>query len=233
MALPKIDLPIYECELPSTGKNIKYVPFTVKEEKILLTAQESKDPKQMMLALKQIINNCLVDYDVDKLAIFDIEYLLIQIRSRSVDNVVDFEIEDPETKEKIKLVLDLSDVKIQKSADHTNKIKLSEEYVLFMKYPTIDQFQKMIEDKDQTPESSYEIILSCLDKLASQTEVFNFKDSTKEEIEEFMDGLHGDVVKKIKLFFSTMPKTRHEIQYKNSNGTEKTFVLEGTETFFI
>jgi len=112
MALPKIDLPIYELRLPSNDKIVKFRPFTVKEEKILLTAQEAKDSTQMMNAVNQIVNNCLIDFDAEDLAVFDLEYILINLRSKSVDNEIKFEIEDPDTKEKIKLSMEISNVKV-------------------------------------------------------------------------------------------------------------------------
>lgn len=233
MALPKIDLPLYQCELPSTGKKIKYRPFTVKEEKILLTAQESKEPAQIMLAIKQILNNCLYEIDVSHLAIFDIEYMLIQLRSRSVDNTAEFEITDPETEEKIKLEINLADVKVKRNEDHTNKIKISEDYTLFLHYPSIDQFEALMEKEEQTAEDSFNVMIACLDKLASKDDVYKFKDFPKKEVDEFVDSLHSDTIKEIKKFFDTMPKIRHEIPYKNSKGDQKTFVLEGTQTFFI
>lgn len=233
MALPKIDLPIYELELPSTGEKTKYRPFTVKEEKILLTAQESDDPNQIMLAITQIVNNCLINKSMDDLAVFDIEFLLLNIRSKSVDNKVEFEITDPDTEEKVKLELDLGLVKVKKNPKHTNKIKISEEYTLFLKYPTIDNFSTLIVKEQQTSEDSYEVMLSCLDKMASKDEVFNFKDFSKKEVSDFVESLHSDTVKQIKIFFDTLPRVRHEIPYKNSNGDDKVFVIEGTESFFI
>lgn len=233
MALPKIDLPLYQCELPSTGKKIKYRPFTVKEEKILLTAQESKESAQIILAIKQILNNCLQDVDVSQLSVFDIEYMLIQLRSRSVDNMTEFEVTDPETNEKVKLELNLSDVKVSRHKDHDNKIKISDEYTLFLRYPTIDQFEALMDKEEQTAEDSYDMLISCLDKLASKDEVYKFSDFSKKEVNEFAESLHSDTIKSIKTFFDTMPKVRHEIPYTNSKGNKKTFVLEGTQTFFI
>jgi hypothetical protein len=233
MALPKIDLPLYQCELPSTGKKIKYRPFTVREEKILLTAQESKETSQIILAIKQILNNCLQDTDVSQLSVFDLEYLLIQLRSRSVDNKVEFEITDPETEEKIKLEMNLEDVKISRNESHSNQIKISGEYTLFLRYPTIDQFETLMEKEEQTAEDSYNMMISCLDKLASKDEVYKFSDFPKKEVDDFVESLHSDTIKAIKLFFDTMPRVRHEIRYTNKNGTPQTFVLEGTQTFFI
>jgi hypothetical protein len=233
MPLPKIDLPLYEITLPSNEKKVRYRPFTVKEEKILLTAQQSKDAKQIVTAIKQIVNNCVQDYDVDRLALFDLEYLLINIRAKSVDNTVEFEIEDPDTKEKIKLTLDLQNVKVYKDEKHSNKIEVDDKYTLFLKYPTIDDFAEILSKENLSPEESYEILVSCIDMLASEDEVYNFKDFTKKQVDEFIESLHSDVTKKIKLFFDTMPKVRHEMPYKNSNGEQKTFTIQGTQSFFM
>jgi hypothetical protein len=233
MALPKIDLPVYQCELPSTGKKIKFVPFTVKEEKILLTAQESGETEQMMISIKQILNNCLIENTIDELSVFDIEYLLIQLRSKSVDNEIEFEIKDPETEETVKLKLDLGLVKVHRNEEHSNKIKISDQYTLFLKYPSIEQFGEFLGKEQQTAEDSYAIMIACLDKLASEEEVYNFKDFPQNEVNDFVESLHADTIKNIKKFFDTMPKVRHEIAYKNSKGENKIFVMEGTQTFFI
>lgn len=236
MALPKIDLPIYQCELPSTGKKIRFRPFSVKEEKILLIAKESDDPDQMMMSIRQVLNNCLIDTKIETLASFDIEYLLVQIRSKSVDNKTSFEIKDPDTDETISLELDLTKVILQRNQEHTNKIKVSEEYTLFLKYPTIESVSELassLDDKKTAIDSTYTTMSSCLDKLASNNEVYNFKDFTQKEIEEFLESLPADTIKEIKKFFDTMPKVRHEMRYKNSKGDEKVFVIEGTRSFFI
>lgn len=233
MPLPKIDLPLYELALPSNEKKVRYRPFTVKEEKILLTAQQSKDPQQIVTAIKQIVNNCVQDYDVDDLALFDLEYLLINIRAKSVDNSVEFEIEDPETKEKIKLTLDLQNVKVHRDEKHSNKIQVDDKYTLFLKYPTIDDFAEILNKENLSPEESYKVLISCIDMLASEDEVYNFKDFNEKQVDEFIESLHSDVTKKIKTFFDTMPKVRHEMPYKNKNGEQKTFTIQGTQSFFM
>lgn len=233
MPLPKIDMPIYQCELPSTKEKVSFRTFTVKEEKILLTAQESKESGQIMLSIQQVLNNCLLDRTIDGLAIFDIEYLLVQIRSKSVDNKAEFDIVDPDTEETITLEVDLSNMIVQRSADHTNRIAVSDQYTLFLKYPTLEQFETLISNGGQSTESSYNLMLACVDKLASQEEVFEFKDFPEEEVHSFIEDLQSDSVKEIKKFFDTMPRIRHEVPYKNSKGASKTFVLEGTQTFFI
>jgi hypothetical protein len=233
MALPKISLPIYELVLPSTGEKVKYRPFTLKEEKILLTAQETKEGEQIILSIKQIINNCLINKDVDSLAVFDIEYILITLRSKSIDNMVKFKIKDPDTEEDVEVELDLSKVKVEKNKNHTNKIKISDEYFLFMRYPNIDEFMQLIDKEKSASERNYRIMLSCMEKLVSKDEVFKFSDFDVSEIEEFVDSLQSEHVKGIKEFFDTLPKVRHEIEYKNKKGDKKKFIIQGTETFFI
>lgn len=233
MALPKIDMPIYELELPSTGKKIKYRPFTVKEEKILLIAKESEDSNQVITSIKQIVNNCLIDYDIDNLALFDLEYILITIRSKSVDSVVRFEITDPETTEKVQLELDLSNVKVERDEKHSNKIKISDEYTMYLKYPNIDDFFQMMMDKNPSAEKNYNIMISCIDRIVSEDDVFNLKDFSKKEIDSFVESLSSDVTIDMKRFFDTIPKVRHEIPYVNSKGENKIFVIQGTQSFFI
>lgn len=233
MALPKIDLPIFELELPSTGEKIKYRPFTVKEEKILLVAQESKDPSQEILAVKQVVNNCLIEKDISELAMFDLEYVILVLRSRSIDNTIEFTIKDPVTEENVSLSIDLENIVITKSENHTNQIKITDEYILYLKYPTIDEYIKILEIDQTDPLVNYLLMVACLEKLASEDEVHHFKNYSTNEIDAFVETFSGDVVKKIQNFFETMPKLRHEMKYTNKNGEEKTFVIEGMRSFFI
>jgi len=232
--LPKIDLPIMELELPSTGEKIKYRPFTVKEEKILLVAQESKDPEQEVLAAKQIVNNCLIDVDISELAMFDLEYCLLMLRGKSVDNSINFRVNDPDTNESIDLELDLENgVSLTRYDDHSKEITINETYKLFLRYPTIDEFIKIVQMGAEDALASYRIMVSCLDYIASDDEVHYFKDYNSEAIDDFMNDLDGSVIKQIQKFFETAPKLRHEMKYTNSNGDEKTFVIEGFRSFFI
>lgn len=234
MQLPKIDLPIYEMILPSTGEKIKFRSFTVKEEKILLIAKESKDSDQNMLAIKQILNNCLIDKKVEDLSIFDIEYLLLMIRGKSVNNTAEFIIVDPETSEEVKLKMNIDNVTINRDPRHSNKIQLNDEYIMFMKYPNIEMFKAFFDsEKIKDPLVYYDVMVSCIDKIVSEENVYKFSDFSKEEIDNFMENLESDVIERIKVFFETMPKLRHEIKYTNKNGNEKTFVIEGTDSFFI
>lgn len=232
MTLPKIDLPIYEMELPSTGETVKYRPFTVKEEKILLVAQASKDNTQEMVASKQIVNNCLIDYDVMKLAMFDLELILLTLRSKSVDNLIEMQITDPDTEETVDISIDLLDTEVIKNDLHTNKVKINDDYTLLLKYPSIDEYIKITEMDEEDPLVSYQIMVSCLDKVASEDEVYDFKKYSQKEIDQFMEDVTTPVIDGIRLFFETMPKIRHTKTYKNKNGDTKNFVIEGMRSFF-
>lgn len=232
MTLPKIDLPIYEMELPSTGETVKYRPFTVKEEKILLVAQASKDSTQEMVASKQIVNNCLIDYDVMKLAMFDLELILLTLRSKSVDNLIEMQITDPDTDETVDISIDLMDTEVIKNDKHSNKVKINDDYTLILKYPSIDEYIRITEMDEDDPLVSYQIMVSCLDKVASEDEVYEFSKYSQKEIDQFMEDVTTPVVDGIRLFFETMPKIRHTKTYKNKNGDTKNFVIEGMRSFF-
>ena len=233
MSLPKIDLPIMELELPSTREKIKYRPFTVKEEKILLVGQASEDPTQEILAARQVVNNCLLDKDVSDLAMFDLEYVLLILRARSVNNLIEFKIKDNETQEDVELNLDIDNISLTRYDGHTNEIDINDTYKLFLKYPTIDQFLKLTQLDEDDPLADYLVLCTCIDYIASDDEVYYFKDYTQEEIDTFMDDLSGQAIKGIQKFFETTPRLRHEMKYTNKEGKEKTFVIEGLRSFFI
>lgn len=234
MALPKIQHPLFDITIPSTGKKVQYRPFTVKEEKILLIAQESKDLEQIILAIKQIINNCIEDINVDKLAMFDLEYLLLHLRAKSVSNEIAFRIRDPETKEEIDLTIDINDIQIEKKPGHTNKIDIGNGIGLYMTYPKINQMiaLKTI-NRENKNQILFEIMMGCIESVVTEDEVLQLADFSKKEVEDFIESLSPKNVKEIKTFFDTMPVMRFEKKYKRSDGTKKTFVAEGTETFFI
>lgn len=232
-SLPKIQNPIFELELPSSGQKILYRTFTVKEEKILLIAQETNDIDQSILSIKQVVNNCLIDQNVDDLSMFDLEYILLTLRSKSVDNAVMFAIKDPDTNERIELELDLNDVKVTKDDAHKKEIRVTDEFTLCMRYPSINEFLELMKAGQDDANANFAIMISCMDKLVGNDEVYKFSEFTPAEIEAFAEDLDSNAVKKIKQFFETMPTLRHEMKYKNSNGDEKTFVIEGMQTFFI
>jgi len=232
MALPKIDLPLNELVLPSTGGKVKYRPFTVKEEKVLLVAAETKDPYAEMMAIKQVVNNCLFDIDISEIAMIDLEYVFLKLRSSSVSNTTEFVITDPDTKEQITLDFDIETMETIHHPDHSKEVQINDELTLFLQYPSIDDFASILDMDPNDPLLNYRIMVACLDKIATEDEVHYFKDHSEQEIADFMDNMSGDVIKKVTKFFETMPKLRQELKYTNSKGDEKTFVVEGMRTFF-
>jgi hypothetical protein len=234
MGLPKIDLPLFETKLLSTGrKKVKYRPFTVKEEKILLIAQESDDIGQVILAIKQIIGNCCPDVDADELPMFDLEYLLLQIRGKSVNNVISFQITDPETEKPVMLELDIDEIKITKPEGHNPEIALSETSYLVMRYPKLDEVTQFLNPEQDQSRNIYDVMLSCIDTVVEGDTVYKLSDFSDEEVLEFIDSFPTETVEDIKKFFETVPVLRCEQTYTNADGEEKKVVLEGVETFFI
>lgn len=235
MPLPKIDQPLFELTIPSNGETIKFRPFTVKEEKILLIAQESKDLDQVVLSIKQILTNCLEDYDIEKLAVFDLEYILIQIRAKAVNNEFKFRVTDPESEETVDIEMDVSEIEIIRDEKHSKIVKVSDSVSLSMRYPSID-FIKALQTPDGVDAQQnalFELMKTCIDSVVEDDNVYKIADFTDEEVTDFIDSLNSSVLERIKEFFDTIPKMRFETKYYLKDGTEKTFVAEGTETFFI
>jgi hypothetical protein len=236
MALPKIDQPLFEIEIPSTGKKARYRPFTVKEEKILLIAQESREQNQILLAVKQIITNCVPDVDVEKLAIFDLEYLILNIRAKSVNNEIDFGFMDPDTEERIDVTVDVNDIKVEFNPDHEKKVELNSQYYVMMRYPTLKEVTNLsnrAEESNET-EQMFNTMISCIDTLVDQQtdEVYKLEEFSPEEVSDFVDGFTSTVVEQLQKFFTTMPKLSHTINYKDKEGKDKVFVVEGMDSFF-
>jgi hypothetical protein len=235
MGLPKIDQPLFEITVPSTGKKAKYRPFTVKEEKILLIAQESKDMDQIILAVKQIINNCINDVEVDDMPIFDLEYILMNIRAKSVNNEISFSIEDPDTKEKVELNVDINDIKMKHDANHSKKVVLNDDYYMMMRYPTINEISGLfIQDGETEAESSFNTMISCIETLVNleTDEVYQFEDFSSEEVNEFVEQFTAQTMEAMQGFFTTVPKMTYACNYKDNTGKDKTFNMEGMDTFF-
>ena len=237
MPLPKIDQPLFELTIPSTGKKAKYRPFTVKEEKILLIAQESKDMDQVILAIKQIITNCLPKVDPDSLAIFDLEYIMLQLRAKAVNNMIEFKINVPETEEEIDVQMDINEIDITRDPNHKDIVNVTDDIVLKLKYPTIDYIKELQTDQeaDEAKESEllFNLMRNCIESVVQGETVYKLSDFTDKEVEDFIDGLGSNVITAVKDFFDTVPQMRFEYKYVNKNGTEQTFVAKGTETFFI
>lgn len=235
MPLPKIDQPLFELTIPSNGDTVKFRPFTVKEEKILLIAQESKEIDQVVLSIKQILGNCIQDYDIEKLAVFDLEYILIQIRAKAVNNELKFRVTDPDTQETVDIEMDVSDIEIIRSEKHSKIVKVSEDISLSMRYPSIDFIKLLRRDDGAEAQQTalFELMKSCIDTVVDGDSVYKIADFTDEEVNDFIDSLNSNVLENIKTFFDTIPKMRFETKYHLKDGTEKTFIAEGTETFFI
>ena len=244
MKLPKLDLPLFETKLPSDDTPIKYRPFTVKEEKILLVAQESKDSNQMVLAMKQIIRNCCVDVVPESLPMFDLEYLMLQVRSKSVNNNIVFTVTDQETEKNIELELDIDDITLHVEENHTKKIDIDENIYLMMRYPTIEEVAvflnfatKNIENAEDGVEdltaTLFNVMISCIDCIVNGDEVQKMSDFEPEEVMTFIESAPGGTIDALRDCFDTVPTLRYEVKYVNANGNEKKVVLEGTETFFL
>ena len=236
--LPKISTPTYELELPSTGETIQYRPFLVREEKVLVIALESEDTKQITTAIKTVIKNCILtkNIKVESLPTFDIEYLFLNIRGKSVGEELEVNIicpDDGETQVPVKI--DIDAIKVQKSEEHSNRIKLDDNIMMEMKYPSLEQFIKNNFDFDNknAMDQSFELIGSCIDKIYTEDEVWSTADVTKKELTEFLESMNSSQFKDIEKFFETMPKLSHTINVKNpSTGVESEVVLEGLSSFF-
>lgn len=237
MPLPSLVVPTYEMILPSTEKPIKFRPFLVKEEKLLLLALESEDNKEITTAIKTIISNCILTkgIKVETLPTFDIEFLFLNIRKKSVGETIDLTVYCPDDGvTEVKIQIDLDDVKVQKDPNHSKTIKIGDKFVLELKYPSLEQFIKNNFDVEKmTTEQSYDMIVDCIDKLTIEDEVYVFSDYSRDDWDSFLENLPGNEFKKIETFFETMPKLRHEIEVTNpvTKVTEK-IVLEGLTAFF-
>ena len=237
MALPIVETPRYECTLASQDMQVQYRPFLVKEEKILLVAMESKDNNEIINATKQVIQACTYDkLDVDKLPMFDIEYLLLQIRAKSVGEISKFKVVCPDDKQTVADVeLDLSKVEVQVEDDHTNKIVIDEKrnLGLVLNYPSLGITKAGFDVNKTDADSMFNVICSCIDHIYEGDKIYPAKDSTPKEIKEFFEGLSQDSFSKIKKFFDTMPRVRHEIEVTNPVTNVKSKVtLQGLNDFF-
>jgi hypothetical protein len=238
MPLPKISVPTYELQLPSTEQTIKYRPFLVREEKLLVLALETEDTKQITNAIKTVIKNCIETkgIKVESLPTFDIEYLFLNIRGKSVGEEIEVNIicpDDEETSVPVKINLD--DIQVQKNEGHTNKIKIDDKIMMEMKYPSLEQFIKSNFDfnSDSQMEQSFDLISSCIDKIYTEDEVWVASDVTKKELTDFLEQMNSSQFKEIEKFFETMPKLSHKVKVKNPNTKiESEVTLEGLSSFF-
>ena len=237
MPLPKINTPTYELTLPSNGKKIKYRPFLVREEKILIMALETEDQKQITAAIIQILTACIMTRGVklNELATFDIEYLFLNVRSKSVGETISLNLICPDDeKTNVEVSIDLDSIKVKKDKSHTNIVKLDNNLSLKLKYPSMKQFiESNFEAGVETVSNTMDVVISSIDMIYNEEESWNASESTKKELEDFIDQLNTKQFKLIENFFDTMPKLSHKIKVKNPNtNVESTVLLEGLAAFF-
>ena len=238
MPLPKIATPTYELELPSTGQSVKYRPFLVKEEKLLVLALESEDTKQITTAIKSVLKSCVLTkgIKVETLPTFDIEFLFLNIRGKSVGEELEVNVICPDDGEtQVPVTINLDDIQVQKSDNHDNQIKLDDNIMMELKYPSLDQFIKnnFEFDEKNAMQQSFDLIASCIDKIYTEEEVWATADCTKKEMSEFLESMNSTQFKGIEKFFETMPKLSHTIKVTNPNTKKKSeVVLEGLASFF-
>lgn len=238
MPLPKVSTPTYELEIPSLKKTIKYRPFLVREEKILIIAMESEDPKQIAEAVKTVISDCIITkgIKVEQLSIFDIEYLFLNIRGKSVGETVDVILTCPDDGvTQVPASINLDEISVIMDPEHSRDIKLDDNLILRMKYPSIQEFVKNnFSNEDEIGvDGTFDVICSCIEQIYSEEESWSTSDVTKKELKEFLEQLTSKQFKKVETFFETMPKLSHTIKVTNPNtGIESDIVLEGLTSFF-
>ena len=237
MPLPKINTPTYELTLPSNGKKIKYRPFLVREEKILIMALETEDQKQITAAIIQILTACIMTRGIklNELATFDIEYLFLNVRSKSVGETISLNLICPDDeKTSVEVSIDLDSIKVKKDKSHTNIVKLDDNLSLKLKYPSMKQFiESNFEAGVETVSNTMDVVISSIDMIYNEEESWNASESTKKELEDFIDQLNTKQFKLIENFFDTMPKLSHKIKVKNpKTNVESTILLEGLAAFF-
>jgi hypothetical protein len=238
MPLPKISTPTYELDLPSTEETIQYRPFLVREEKLLVLALESEDMKQITTAIKTVIKNCILSkgIKIENLPTFDIEYLFLNIRGKSVGEEIEVNVICPDDEDiSVPVTISVDDIKIVKNANHNKQIKVDDSIMMELKYPSLDQFIKSNFDftGSNLMEQSFDLVASCIDKIYQEDEVWSSADVTKKELVDFLDQMNASQFQQIEKFFETMPKLSHTVTVKNpKSGVESEVVLEGLSNFF-
>jgi len=238
MPLPKINTPTYDLTLPS-GKKIKYRPFLVREEKILIMALETEDMKQITSAVMDILNSCIVSKNlkIELLPSFDIEFLFLHVRSKSVGETIEVNITCPDDNETtVPVKIDIDTIKIKKTKKHTNIIKLDDKLSIKLKYPSMKSFVRdnfEFDPNDNEVNSSLNLIISCIESIFNDEECWNASEQTDKELQEFIEQLNTKQFKEIENYFTSMPKLEHKVKVKNPNtGVESEVVLEGLASFF-
>ena len=239
MPLPKIATPTYELVLPSSNRKVKYRPFLVKEEKILIMALESEDTKQITNAIKSVLADCVITrgIKVDKMATFDIEYLFLNVRGKSVGETVEVNVTCPDDGEtQVQLEIDIDTIKVKKENKHSNIIKLDDNLSIQMNYPSLTQFIESnfdINDAKSQVDQSLDVIMSCIGQVYNEEESWDASECTKKELKDFVESMNSKQFKDIEAFFETMPKLSHKVKVKNpKTKVESEVVIEGLASFF-
>ena len=236
MSLPQINTPVHELKIPSTGRKVKYRPFVVREEKILLLALESENQEEVTDAIIQIIGNCIqTKIDLDSLSTFDVEYIFLNVRAKSVGEILEFSItcpDDGETQAEVEINID--DIQVVKDKGHTNTIDLENGYFVKMKYPTMKYImEKKPDDKKSLIDSTFEYAVECIDTIYNDEETWEAADSTKKELTEFVEQMNSKQYQKLQSFFATMPKLSHTVKVTNpKTGVKSDVTIEGLANFF-
>ena len=236
MALPKVGYPTYELELPSNGKTVKYRPFIVKEEKVLLLALESEDEKEVKQAVKHLIKNCVLSrIKVEELPSFDLEYLFMRIRAAAVGEVITMNVTcRDDNKTQVEKRININEIEVFKTEGHTNKIMLTDTMGIIMKYPSMDRFiETEFLDKSVKTEEVFEFIAESIDQIFDAEEVWDSSTTSKKEMVEWVETLTAKQFEEIQKFYETMPKLQHKFTVKNPNTDEESeYTIEGLQNFF-
>ena len=236
MSLPQINTPVHELKIPSTGRKVKYRPFVVREEKILLLALESENQEEVTDAIIQIIGNCIqTKIDLDSLSTFDVEYIFLNVRAKSVGEILEFAITCPDDGEtQVEVEINIDDIKVSQPKDHTDTIDLDNGYFIKMKYPTMKYImEKKPDDQKSLIDSTFEYAVECVDSIYNDEETWEAADSTSKEISEFLEQLNSKQYQKVQDFFATMPKLTHTVKVKNPKTKVTSDVtIEGLANFF-
>lgn len=233
MALPKIDKPLFEMMVPSQNRNVMFRPFVVREEKILLTAQQSGAEKDIILAIKQVLQNCVQDsgFDVDKLATFDLEYMFLKLRARSVNNIIEVSYRDLEDDKVYDFEIDLDKVEMLQNKNSSNKIAVTDTIGIVMKYPSVTILDNIPENISAAELVEY-LIRSCIDQIYDEDNVYPVSEHTEQELTEFIESLDIDTFNKIREFFDDLPQMYYKIEYQNSLGNTREIELTTLSDFF-
>ncbi len=243
MALPKLDIPIYEVKLISNNKTVRIRPFLVKEQKLFLMAAESEDAKETINTIKQVLKNCVLDdVDIDSLPTFDLEYLFMNLRARSVEEVVNLKYkcnntvkndkgEDAVCGGTVDFNINLLEIQPTKHTEHTNKFMLNDNIGICLRYPTFEIVQKY--EQMEENDIMVNILIDCIDYLYDKEQIYYSKDSTRKELEEFVDSMQQKDLEKIRIFFDTMPEIKKDVDFKCTKcGYEEKMIVKGLQNFF-